>query len=145
MGEEAIPTSEPIGSYDSRMELRADGDVLRALGVRLVVLFGSRARATARSGSDLDVGVLLGSEPPGLMDPRARQILDALGANGEIDLAFLDAADPLLLFEVASDGRPVFERAPGEFEEFRIRAAKRYYDTAWIRRLEAEALRRRFA
>ncbi|MFA5892173.1 MAG: nucleotidyltransferase domain-containing protein [Actinomycetota bacterium] len=127
------------------MDLRVDEDALRALGVELVVLFGSHARGTSGPESDVDVGVVTQGEVPPLMDARRGRIQDALGFDGEIDLVFLAEADPLLLFQVATDGKPLYERAPGTFEEFRIRAVKLYYDTAWIRRIEAEALRRRYA
>lgn len=118
--------------------------LLRALGVRLVVLFGSRARGTQRRDSDVDVGVLMDAASPGLLDRRRVEIADSLGLTGEVDMVFLDDAEPLLLFEVATTGRPIYEHEPGTFEAFRLRAVKRYYDTAWIRRVEAEALRRRY-
>lgn len=134
------------------MELVLDEDVLRATGVRLVVVFGSAARGAGRPDSDLDVGVLFdgggrlplpgeAAEPSGA---RREAVADALRADREIDLVVLEESDPLLLHEVAVDGRPVFEAEPGVFEEFRILAIKRYFDTAWIRRIEAEVLRRRY-
>lgn len=131
-------------AYDSGVDIRVDEQAVRALGVRLLVLFGSHARGTARPDSDIDVGVLMGGAPPDVTDPRCGEIIDALNVKGEVDLVFLDAAEPLLLMEVAA-GRLLFEQAPGTFEEFRLRAAKRYYDTAWIREIEADALRRRYA
>lgn len=134
------------------MDLVLDEAVLRAAGVRLVVVFGSAARGAGRPDSDLDVGVLfdgggrppLPGEPAEPFEARREAVADALRAGREIDLVVLDEADPLLLHEVAVHGRPVFEAEPGVFEEFRIRAIKRYFDTAWIRRIEADVLRRRY-
>lgn len=132
-------------SYDRRMSgMLVDGEALRALGVKLLVLFGSRARATARPSSDVDLGVVL-DEPHTRSDALAGKILDAVRADGEPDLVFLNEAEPLLLHEVAVSGKALYERSPGAMEEFRVRAVMRYYDTAWIRRIEAEALRRRYA
>lgn len=128
-----------------RMDPLVHDIAIRALGVRLLVMFGSRARGTARPDSDLDVGVLLGTETPGLMDRSRGEIEDSIESNADVDLVFLGEADPLLMFEVATTGRPLFEDAPGAFEEFRVLAVKRYYDTAWIRTIEADALRRRYA
>ncbi len=134
----------------STMDLRIDEPALRAAGVRLVVVFGSAARRSDRPGSDLDAGVLFDGaapfpgESPAPFDARREAAARALRADREIDLVVLDEADPLLLHEVALDGRPVFEAEPGAFEEFRLRAIKRYLDTAWIRRLEAERLRSRY-
>lgn len=128
------------------MQVRVDGETLRRAGVRLVVVFGSAARGTEHPGSDIDVGVLFDGPPaePRPFDARLEAVARALQADRPLDLVVLDEADPLLLHEVAVDGRPVFEAAPGTFEEFRIRAVKRYYDTAWIRRIEADALRVRY-
>ena len=134
------------------MDLVLDEAVLRAAGVRLIVVFGSAARGADRPDSDLDVGVLfdgagrapLLGEPAEPFEARREAVADALRADREIDLVVLDEVDPLLLHEVAVDGRPVFQAEPGIFEEFRIRAIKRYFDTAWIRRIEADVLRRRY-
>lgn len=135
----------------SAVDLRIDERALRAAGVRLVVVFGSAARGSDRPDSDLDVAVLfdggvpLPGEAAAPFDARREAAARALRAGREIDLVVLDEADPLLLREVALDGRPVYEQEPGAFEEFRLRAIKRYLDTAWIRRLEADLLRRRYA
>jgi predicted nucleotidyltransferase len=134
----------------SVVDLRIDEPALRAAGVRLVVVFGSAARGSGRPGSDLDVGVLFDGGTPGLDEPaepfdrRREAVARALRADREIDLVVLDEADPLLLREVALDGRPVYEEEPGAFEGFRLRAIKRYLDTEWMRRAEAEHLRRRY-
>ena len=114
------------------------------LGVLLAVTFGSRARGIHGPQSGLDVGVWLGSTSDVRLD-RLDAVRAALHASLEVDLVVLDLADPLLLYEVAVDGRPVFESRPGTWEEFRILAVKRYYDTAWIRDLEEAALRDRLA
>jgi predicted nucleotidyltransferase len=124
------------------MELTIDAKALEREGVRLVVTFGSRVRGTPRGSSDLDVGVLFGSTV-GISLERLDAIRAALAADAAIDLVPLDLADPLLLYEVAVDGRPVYECEPGAWEEYRIVAVKRYYDTAWIREIESAALRRR--
>jgi predicted nucleotidyltransferase len=115
------------------------------LGVRLAVLFGSRARGTNRPDSDTDIGVVIDGPIPGLMDPMRSRIIEALGEPPNVDLVFLDQADPLLLFEAARNCVLVYQALQGEIELFRLRAFKRYMDTAWIRHLEAEALRQRLA
>lgn len=125
------------------MTVHVDAEALRAAGVRLLVLFGSAARGHARPGSDVDLGVLVdgdGRDPWEVVEA----VAGAVGAGSEPDIVVLDEADPLLLYEVAVDGRPLFETEPGTFEAFRVRAIGRYLDTAWIRRLEAEALRQRY-
>jgi predicted nucleotidyltransferase len=123
------------------VDISVDADALAGHDVQLVVLFGSQARGRAGPGSDVDVGVLFGRH----RGPRAEAaVVDALRATGTVDVVDLSAADPLLLFEVARDGRLLYVARQGGWEEFRIRAVKRYYDTAWIRRIESEALQKRY-
>jgi predicted nucleotidyltransferase len=127
--------------------LRVDRAAIRRAGARLLVVFGSAARGVEHAGSDLDLGVLFdggGPEDTGPYGPRLEAVASAVQADRPIDLVLLDEADPLLLREVALDGRPVFEAEPGAFEEFRLRAIKRYLDTAWLREIEARVLRERY-
>lgn len=127
------------------MDIGIDDAALRRVGVRLLVAFGSTARGTQGAASDLDVGVLFDGGPAlGPFDERREAVARAVRADAPLDLVVLDEADPLLLREVALDGRPLFEAEPGTFEEFRLRAIKRYLDTAWLREIEARALRERF-
>lgn len=121
--------------------MNVDAGLLRELGVELLVVFGSRARGTASASSDIDVGLLFA---PGRSRDSVEDVRDAFEDRDRLDLVSLDDADPLLLREAAVDGRPLFESGPGVFEEFRVRALKRYWDTAWLRRLEADALRARY-
>ena len=77
--------------------------------VRRVVLFGSRARGTARERSDVDLAI----EAP---TATARQWLDLLeeldGAETllSIDAVRLDDASPALRARIAAEGRLLFER-----------------------------------
>lgn len=116
-------------------------DVLAAdRRVRLAVVFGSAARDTQRSGSDLDIGVLV--EP----DSDARPALDVvlLRATGQpVDLVRLDTAPPLLRFEIARDGVVLVERVPHAWTDFRARAMTDWWDWApTARMLHAAAVSR---
>lgn len=94
---------------------------------RLVVLFGSRARGTAREESDADVGIV----PVGELSLEAELNLAAAlsGASKmEVDLVRLDRADPLLAREAARTGVAVFEARPGEFAAFRANAISEWLD-----------------
>lgn len=107
--------------------------------VRLLVLFGSRARGTATEGSDWDLGVCL-------RDPNldawsflalTMPLAEALKLQSEhIDLVNLDRCSPLLGFAVAKEGIPLYEEIPGLFRCFQVKAAKIYGDTAKLRSLQ---------
>lgn len=122
--------------------LRPGSEELRQLaaryGLRLVVLFGSRARGERRPDSDFDIAVQM-EEPfsrrsSPLTETEAQALrglhadLQHLLRTGRVDLVLLDRASPLLAHRVARDGIPLFEAAPGVFARFCVRAAQRYDD-----------------
>jgi len=113
-----------------------EGALLKALeswpGVRLAVLFGSTARGQSGPGSDLDVGVLFEA---GQESAASLEVALARAAGRRLDLVRLDAAPPLLRFEVARDGRVLLERAPHAWVDFRARAMTDWWDWAPTARL----------
>lgn len=105
--------------------------------VRLIVLFGSVALGRSRADSDVDIAVVC---------DRAAD-LDALYValaprlqTGRLDLVDLKHAGPLLAFQVARSGRPLFEREPGEFRRFQSLASRRYADTKKLRDAQRRAI-----
>jgi len=112
--------------------------VARRYQLDLIVLFGSRAKGRARKGSDVDVAVRARRRRWGDADWElglASDLASALESGGEVDVAFLNGADPVLLFEVASDGIPLFEAEPAGFAQFCSYAARRYEDNRkWFER-----------
>lgn len=100
-------------------------------GLDLVVVFGSQATGNAGPGSDVDVAVRMDHrdwDNPTIELDLIGELVDALGENNDVDVAFLNGASPLLLFEVARTGIPVYQREPTAFFEFQSYAARRYYD-----------------
>jgi predicted nucleotidyltransferase len=95
--------------------------------VRLAVLFGSVAARTDRSHSDLDVGVLL--EPTNAPTPSLTVALER-ATGRRVDLVLLDAAPPLLRFEIARSGVLLVERQPHAWAEFRAHAMIDWWD--WV-------------
>ena len=108
-------------------------------GVRLAVMFGSAARGTARSHSDVDVGVLLDDED-GL--PALRVALER-ALDRSVDLVSLRRAPPLLRFEIARDGRLLVERNGHAWVEFRAHAMIDWWDWAPTARIMHRAVRSR--
>jgi predicted nucleotidyltransferase len=108
-------------------------------GVQLAVAFGSRARSSARRGSDLDIGVLIDQPVDltrlGVAAERATRLV--------VDLIHLNSAMPLLRFEIARDGVVLFERTPGVWSDFRRRAMVDWWDWAPLaRRMHHAAAKR---
>ena len=78
--------------------------------VEQVLIFGSRARGTARSGADIDLAV----RAPKL-DSTAfaglHQALDDLPLLYKLDLIHLDTlADPVLMRKIQHDGQVLYQR-----------------------------------
>jgi len=106
----------------------------------LLVIFGSAARGTAHSRSDLDLGIVLRGN-----SARRRQVEVALAraAGREVDAVDLDTAPPLLRFEVARDGVLVHEGHPHAWADFRARAMLDWWEWAPTARLIQDAAIRR--
>lgn len=112
----------------------------RHQALRLLVLFGSRARADARPESDWDFGYLAG---PGFdQDALLLDLVDELGMD-RIDLVDLARAGILVAYRAAADGRALYEATPGIFERFWIDAVTFWCDIEPILRVGyADALAR---
>lgn len=98
-------------------------------GVRLGVLFGSRARGDATAGSDWDIGYLADDR----LD-RDRLMTDLVHAlNTErIDLVDLERAGGLVRFRAARDGVVVLEAMPDAFACFWLEAVRFWCDAGSV-------------
>lgn len=115
--------------------------------VRLAVLFGSAARRTAGPANDLDVGILLDR---GAEHSSALAVALERAVGGPVDVIWLDAAPPLLRFEIARDGLVLVERDSHAWADFRAHAMIDWWDwaptarmmhTVMAARLQEEAAR----
>lgn len=113
------------GERDSE---RAIADTARGLpGLRLLVLFGSRAREDGHATSDWDLGYLAG--PDFDADALVLALVTVLRTE-RIDLVDLARAGALLRYRAARDGRPLFEAVAGAFERFSVEAVTFWCDIA---------------
>lgn len=94
-------------------------------GLRLAVLFGSRARGDATDRSDWDIGYLADAR-----FDRERFLADLIAALGteQIDLVDLERAGGLVRFRAARDGIALFEHAPDAFARFWLDAVSFWCD-----------------
>ncbi len=122
--------------------------VARRYGLDLIVLFGSQRTGRASARSDVDAAVLwatrlrpFGHKPwrPTLLREGAlvNDLSDALGVADNLDLAVLNDASPLLLWEVARSGHPLYECESGRFDEFWLYALHMWRDN--VHRYSARA------
>lgn len=127
-----------------------DREILRCAepieGIAALLVFGSRARGTARPDSDLDVAVLPASEDSGarrrLQSALAVAVAD-LAPVGRVDVVLLDEAPELLRQRVFETGRLLLCRDRIALRDLRVRTMREHGDREWARDLMMEAQRRR--
>jgi len=100
--------------------------------VVLAYLFGSHARGQAGPLSDVDVAVLLASQPDGdhCFDRRLEimgGLMDILRVN-DVDVAILNQTPLALRYRVVRDGVLLFCRDHQAMIEFRVRTVSEYLD-----------------
>lgn len=113
--------------------------------VILAYLFGSCARGEAGPGADVDIAVLLAGGEGELYEPYRELLLrirDALGRE-LFDLLLLNDASPTMRFIVVTSGRLLYARSEEELNAFEGEVIRRYQDTAHLRAVQNEYLRRR--
>jgi len=116
-------------------------------GIKLIVLFGSRAEKKVKSDSDYDVAVLM-DEKNDISDFKNYGatlffLSEALGIPGEkIDLTRINEANPLLQHEIFSTGKLIF----GDrilFDEYRGAAFREYIDAKKLLETEYQMIKKR--
>ncbi len=112
-------------------------------GIKLIILFGSRAAGTVGARSDTDIAVLADRAlSTAEYAEICRKMGDQLQVNEDtIDIAELRDASPLLQREVAENGKLLWGDQR-DFIRFRVLAWKRYMDTAKFRRARERFLDR---
>ncbi|OGL50447.1 MAG: hypothetical protein A3H37_06190 [Candidatus Schekmanbacteria bacterium RIFCSPLOWO2_02_FULL_38_14] len=109
--------------------------LVKKYNISLIVLFGSYTKGIRNKNSDIDIGIYLKNL---INDSKEFQLLTDLikiFKNDSLDVAILNYASPLLLFEVAKKGKLIAERKKGDFLKFKIMAFKKYWETKKFRTL----------
>lgn len=112
-----------------RLPTRIDfASLARRDNLRLIVLFGSQASGRTHPESDVDVAVWLAKPLRPAQRTRLWADLSAL-FQADIDLTVLNRAEPLLLNQVATRGRLLYECKRGEWQNFKGYAFRYYQDS----------------
>ncbi|MBW4652234.1 MAG: nucleotidyltransferase domain-containing protein [Kaiparowitsia implicata GSE-PSE-MK54-09C] len=114
--------------------------------LKLLVLFGSRARGENDPTSDWDVAFL--SEPKAPTEHKpfwfpGAELLDTLSqllhpSEDVIDLVNLSTCSDILAHFVARDGQVIYEKTPGEFAQFQQQALKTKGELKAFRQVQRE-------
>ena len=110
-----------------------------ASDVVLAYLFGSEAKGTANSESDIDIAVLLSDQIP--QSEYGQRVVDlnteliGIFQRDAIDLVLLNNAPPLLAFQVVRHGVIIYD-PDHRYVSFYIDTFNRYADTQPLRDLQ---------
>ncbi len=107
-------------------------------GLKLVLLFGSAVLGKVHKQSDIDLAFLF-DKPVDILSLTNR-VIRLLHADN-IDVVDLRRASPLLKFSVVKNGRLLYERQPGMFNEFYSLAFRMYVDSKKLRDAQEIAMR----
>jgi predicted nucleotidyltransferase len=129
----------PVDYDPARLEA-----VRAKLGLKLVVLFGSRATGSPPPApdSDLDLAVLGSRAGPPLRSWNCYQELAEVFGGVNLDLVLLHGADPLLRYEIMSRGTLLCGDSD-EFLEYRAFAFRDFVDSEDLRGLERTLFRKK--
>jgi predicted nucleotidyltransferase len=109
--------------------------------VRLAAVFGSEARGTAHARSDVDLALRLDPDSAALRQEIEVTLARAL--DRPVEVISMDAASPLLRFEITRDGVLLKESRPYEWADFKVQAMRDWYEwKPYADRLFAAALER---
>ena len=107
-------------------------EVLAAADDRLLAayLFGSVARGTDSSSSDVDIGILLRTAPSGTLDDLRFELEGGLERTlgRRTQVVALNNAPPDLVHRVLRDGRLLLDRDSAARIRFEVRARNEYFD-----------------
>jgi len=114
--------------------------IVRQYGLRLLLLFGSRAQDKALPKSDFDIAYFAGR--PLSLEEESRLIVDlgpAVGSDN-IDLVDLKKAPPLLLYAITQNARVLYAENQMLFPELASYAFKRYVESKLLFELKRQFL-----
>lgn len=101
----------------------------RSRGVRLCVVYGSRARGEGRPDSDLDLAVWAAPlPPPAELLACRRELVDLVDLPVQL-LFVTPRLDPVLGFQIAREGRVLYEAEPDAWPRERLRLWHLYQDS----------------
>jgi predicted nucleotidyltransferase len=102
-------------------------NIAKKNGVVFAVIFGSASQGKERPESDFDIAVLLKKEPDYKTFSRLFSAFSDVFKGKNVDLRFLNEADPFFRFEVVKNGVLIYG-SQQDYNEFKIYSNKIYID-----------------
>ena len=114
--------------------------LMQLIGADIIFLFGSIISDSFRDDSDVDIGIYFESRQYD-KNSVCDTIMDFFRTE-RIDIAFLNEASPLLLYQVIKKGNPMAYKNYTALVEFRLRSLKKYWETEKFRKIKEYLLRK---
>ncbi len=108
------------------------------LGIKAVILFGSRAQGISRPTSDYDI-FIIGRRSPEAYDFLYNLLSGKIQQLVNIDIVFQSTAPMELQNHVAQYGQPLFQENPMIFADFKSYVMETYADFEPLRRVFQQA------
>lgn len=106
-------------------------EIIKKYDLKLLLLFGSRARGDARYDSDTDVAFMSGKKLD--FNEKAKLMMDLLpvvkAEETKIDVVDVKTANPLLLYGITRDAEVLYAEDIDIFHELCAAAFKKYIET----------------
>lgn len=101
--------------------------IAKKYGIKLIILFGSRAKGITGLKNDIDIAVLTQKTLNNQKEYNMFQDFIRILKSDNLDIAILNFSSPLLRFQVAKDGKLLYEQKKGDFRKFQLITIKDYW------------------
>lgn len=114
--------------------IKLNTNLLKDLGVGLIVVFGSRLSGGIHPKSDLDIGVVFFNNYKKQIDPVKvygsldEEFRSKFGGNNNIDIVYLEETPLSLRYRAVEEGLLLYEGKPHFFFDYKEAVLKKYFD-----------------
>ncbi len=107
---------------------RSISEIAHKYTIDFLVYFGSYQTKYYTSDSDIDIAFLSSKTIDNEKKVSLLEDLILYHRKSEIDLVDLRTAEPLLRYEIAKEGKVLYEKESGLFDKYSLFYIKRYYE-----------------
>ena len=105
-------------------------------------IIGSQATNQARPASDVDIALLLEAGKEQQFDYLGFKVAVERSLNKDVDLVILNNASEPIKHQVRRDGKRVFDREPGQRQQWEMMSRKYYQDFLHLHNIYMQGLKR---
>lgn len=115
-------------------------ELAQKYGLTLVVLFGSQATGKTHKESDVDIAFLSERQLDTTDEIQINYALTLICHNDRVDSVNLHIAHPLLLMQIVTDAKVLYEKQGIEFAALEVYALRRFREAQLLYEIRREKL-----